>query len=162
MLASVTEGRLLLSSSPAQLPPPLTPVGALILLTKKEGLRELSQRAQEATEVAGMADERQFDLVTAASEAGMNAVVHAGGGTGFVSVNADGTVQVRVEDQGTGIAIENLPKAALARGFSTKATLGHGLKLMLETVDYLYLLTGPGGTTVVLEQERDKPIPGWM
>ena len=109
-----------------------------------------------------MTDERQFDLVTAASEAGMNAVVHAGGGTAGVSASAEGIVQVRVEDQGTGITMENLPKAALSRGFSTKATLGHGLKLMLETVDHLYLLTGPGGTTIVLEQERDKPVPAWL
>ena len=109
-----------------------------------------------------MAEERQFDLVTAASEAGMNAVVHAGSGTGWVSASADGTVQVRVEDQGAGIAMENLPKAALARGFSTKATLGHGLKMMLETVDRLYLLTGKEGTTVVLEQGREAPLPSWL
>ena len=75
----------------------------------------------------------------------MNAVVHAGGGTGRVSVGADGTVQVRVEDHGAGIAMENLPRATLARGFSTKATLGHGLKMMLETVDRLYLLTARQG-----------------
>ena len=66
---------------------------------------------------------------------------------------------MRVEDQGGGIAVENLPRATLSRGFSTKATLGHGLKMMIETADRLYLLTGPSGTTVVLEQERDKPHP---
>ena len=92
----------------------------------------------------------------------MNAIVHGGGGTGRVSVGADGTVQVRVEDQGGGISVENLPRATLSRGFSTQATLGHGLKMMLETADRLYLLTGPTGTTVVLEQERDKPPPAWL
>ncbi len=162
VLASVTEGRLLLSSSPAQLPAVLAPLGASIPLTKEDGLRELRQRTQEAAKMAGMSEERQFDLVTAASEAGMNAVVHAGGGTGTVSAGGNGAVQVRVEDQGTGITMENLPKAALARGFSTKATLGHGLKLMLETVDHLYLLTDPTGTTIVLEQEREPPLPAWL
>lgn len=43
-----------------------------------------------------------------------------------------------------------------------RATLGHGLKLMLETVDRLYLLTGPSGTTIVLEQEQDRPLPAWL
>lgn len=162
VLASVTEGRLLLSSSPAQLPAALTPLGAAILLTREDGLRDLRQRTLEAARVAGMSEERQFDLVTAASEAGMNAVVHAGGGIGTVSSSGDGVVQVRVEDQETGITMENLPKATLSRGFSTKATLGHGLKLMLETVDHLYLLTGLGGTTIVLEQEREPPIPAWL
>ena len=72
------------------------------------------------------------------------------------------SVQVRVEDHGTGISMENLPRAALSRGFSTKATLGHGLKMMLQTADRVYLLTGPGGTTVVLEQERERPVPNWL
>lgn len=58
--------------------------------------------------------------------------------------------------------MENLPRATLSRGFSTKATLGHGLKMMIETADRLYLLTGPSGTIIVLEQERDKPLPAWL
>ena len=162
VLSSVTEGRLLLSTSPAQLPIPLTPHGEAIALTREGGLRGLRLRVQEAAEGAGHSEERQFDLVTAVNEAGMNCIVHGGGGTGQVSVGEDGTVQVRVEDQGGGIAVENLPRATLARGFSTKATLGHGLKMMIETADRLYLLTGPSGTTVVLEQERDKPLPSWL
>ena len=162
VLASVTEGRLLLSSSPAQLPPLFALLGGPIPLSRAEGLRELRQRTQEAAVGAEMIEDRQFDLVTAASEAGMNAVVHAGSGTGWVSVSSEGTVQVRVEDQGAGITMENLPKATLSRGFSTKATLGHGLKMMLETVDRLYLLTGKAGTTVVLEQEQNAPPPNWL
>lgn len=64
-------------------------------------------------------------------------------------------------DQGRGTALEDLPCATLSRGFSTKATLGHGLKMMLETTDRLCPLTGPGGTTIVLEQERDSPLHAW-
>ena len=162
VLASVTEGRLLLSSGPAQLPVPLAPVGDPIPLTRGGGLRDLRLRAQEAAQVAGHSEERQFDLLTAVSEAGMNAVLHGGGGLGQVMVGGDGTVQVRVEDHGGGIAMENLPRATLSRGFSTKATLGHGLKMMLETTDRLFLLTGPTGTTVVLEHERERPLPAWL
>lgn len=162
VLTSVTEGKLLLSTSPAQIPAPLMSVGKPIPLTLEGGLRELRVRAREAGQSAGHSEERQHDLLTAASEAGMNAIAHGGGGTGSVSVGEDGVVQVRVEDQGTGIATENLPRATLARGFSTKATLGHGLKMMLETADRLYLLTGPTGTTVVLEQECSPPHPAWL
>ena len=162
VLSSVTEGKLLLSTSPAHLPPPLTPLGDALPLTRAGGLRDLRLRTQEAARNAGHAEERQHDLLTAVSEAGMNAILHGGGGTGRVSVSEDGTVQVRVEDQGSGIAMENLPRATLSRGFSTKATLGHGLKMMLETADRLYLLTGPTGTTVILEQERDRPLPAWL
>ena len=162
VLSSVTGNKLLLSTSPAHLPPPLTPVGESVALTREGGLRDLRLRAQEASQVAGHSEERQVDLITAVSEAGMNAVLHGGGGSGQVSVGADGTVQVRVEDQGGGISMENLPRATLSRGFSTKATLGHGLKLMLETADRLYLLTGSGGTTVVLEQQRERPLAAWL
>lgn len=160
VLLSVTEGRLHLCHSPADLPAPLSPFGGPVSLTREGGLRELRLLSMDAA--AGMSDEVKHDLVTAVSEAGMNAVVHAGGGTGQVSVGEGGTVQVRVEDHGAGIDTANLPRATLARGFSTKATLGHGLKLMLETADHLYLLTGPEGTTVVLEQERERPLPAWL
>ncbi len=162
VLASVTEGKLLLSNSAMPLPAPLTPVGGPIPLTREGGLWELRRRAQGAAVVAGHSDVRQFDLITAASEAGMNAIVHAGGGTAQVFAGAKGTVQVRVEDRGAGIAVENLPRAALARGFTTAGSLGHGLKMMLETADRLYLLTGPEGTTALIEQEREPPLPAWL
>jgi anti-sigma regulatory factor (Ser/Thr protein kinase) len=100
--------------------------------------------------------------MTAASEAGMNAITHVGRGTAWVSRDGAGTVQVRVADQGGGIDMENLPRATLSRGFSTQGSLGHGLKMMLETADRLHLLTGPTGTTVVLEQERERPLPSWL
>ena len=160
VLLSVTEGHLLLCHQASDLPSPLTPFGGPVSLSREGGLRELRHLALDAAE--GMPEEGRHDLATAASEAGMNAVVHGGGGTGHVSVGQDGTVQVRVEDHGAGISMENLPRATLSRGFSTKATLGHGLKMMLETADRLHLLTGPSGTTVVLEQDRDRPLPAWL
>ena len=33
---------------------------------------------------------------------------------------------------------------------------------MLETIDRLYLLTGPTGTTVVIEQSCLSPLPLWL
>ena len=162
VLASVTEGKLQLCSAPEELPAPFGTALPLLPLTPDAGLYDLRHQAQDLAAAAGHDGLRQYDLITAASEAGMNAIVHAGGGTATVSVSDDGTVQVRVEDHGTGITMENLPRAALARGFSTKATLGHGLKMMLETADRLFLLTGPTGTTLVLEQSRMPPAPAWL
>ncbi len=162
VLASVTEGKLQLCSDPDQLPEPLDTISGTLPLTPNAGLHTLRRQAEDFAASAGHDDLRQYDLMTAASEAGMNAIVHAGGGTASVSVSEGGTVQVRVEDHGTGITMENLPRATLARGFSTKATLGHGLKMMLETADRLFLLTGPAGTTLVLEQDRIAPTPAWL
>jgi hypothetical protein len=33
---------------------------------------------------------------------------------------------------------------------------------MLQTCDRVWLLTGAGGTIVVLEQERNAPEPAWL
>ena len=161
VLAAVTEGKMDLCDGPEGLPTHgETPWGGPILLTPQGGLSHLRHAALEAAEACRLPDVRVQDLVTAANEAGMNAIVHAGAGTARVFFG-EGTVQVWVEDVGTGITMENLPRAALTRGFTTAGTLGHGLKMMLQTVDRLWLLTGPSGTTVVLEQDRLPPEPLW-
>ncbi len=158
VLASVTDGRLQLCDIPADLPAPLPFSCDPVPLTQIRGLGQLRRDAQAAAEAVGLPEERWFDLVLAVGEAGMNAVVHAGAGTGQVFWDLEKqVVQVRIEDQGEGILMENLPRATLKRGYSTKATLGHGMKIILETADCLWLLTGPAGTTVVLEQSLSSP-----
>jgi len=110
---------------------------------------------------ASIPDDRRYDLETAVGEAAMNAVVHAATGTGLVLLDEGGTVQVRVEDGGEGIAVEDLPNATLQRGYSSAGTMGHGFKMILQTTDRVFLLTGAGGTTVVLEQDRARARPTW-
>lgn len=161
MFASVTEGRLRLCSSPDELPAPLTPLEGPITLSAQGGIRELRQRTLRACLAAGLPDDRRYDLETAVGEAAMNAVVHAVTGTGRVFWSDDGTVQVRVEDGGKGIAVENLPHATLQRGYSSAGTMGHDFKMILQTTDRVFLLTGANGTTVVLEQDRARALPDW-
>ncbi len=161
VLAAVTEGKMHLCDGPEDLPAHgESPWGEPIPLTPQGGLRDLRHATLEAAEACRLPDVRAQDMVTAINEAGMNAIVHAGAGTARIFYT-DGTVQVWVEDAGKGITMENLPRAALTRGFTTAGTLGHGLKMMLQTVDRLWLLTGPSGTTVVLEQDRLPPEPLW-
>jgi len=152
-LLSVTEGRLFLCHAPGDLPAPLPCSGEPILLSMTGGLGELRKRTREAADCYGFAPERQYDLITAISEAGMNAAVHAGGGQGRICGSAE-RLQVWVEDQGQGIDVAHLPRAALEKGYSSAGTLGHGMKMMLQSADRVYLLTGASGTTVVVEQGR--------
>lgn len=159
VLAGVTDGKLRLCATPEELPPPGTPFGDAIPLSRTEGLSELRHRADEAAESIGMPDDRRGDLVLAVGEAAMNAVTHAGNGVGTVSLTASGAVQIRVEDHGAGIQMENLPRATLEHGYTTAGTMGQGMKMMLQLLDRLWLRTGEGGTTVVLEQDREAPIP---
>lgn len=91
----------------------------------------------------------------------MNAVVHAGGGFGYVCASAE-MVQVWVEDTGKGIAYDILPRATLEKGWSSGSSLGHGFWLMLNTVDRVWLKTSEAGTVVVIEQQRTEPLPDWL
>jgi PAS domain S-box-containing protein len=151
VLASVTAGKLCLCFDDADLPS--DPPGADgIPLTPTEGLRPLRRRAEEAACSEGFDPNRTYDLITAASEAGMNAVVHAGGGAAYVRVLPNHIVQIWIVDEGPGISIENLPRATLEKGYTTAGTLGHGMKMMLRAVDRVYLRTTSSGATVVLEQ----------
>ncbi len=159
VLASVTEGKLRLCYTPDDLPAPLPPVGETIFLSLSGGIRELRHRAEAAALARGFHKDRWYDLVTAASEAAMNAVVHAGGGEGRVHADGDGMIQVWVRDHGQGIDVAHLPRATLEKGYTTAGTLGHGMKMMLQTADRIFLLTGAEGTTVVLEQDRVAPVP---
>ena len=159
-LASVTGGRFRLCASADDLPEPLPGTLEPIPLTK-ESLRAVRLRATEAAKSAGLSTERINDLVTAVGEATMNAVTHAHDGVAHIRVDGN-EVQVWIEDQGGGIEMNRLPEATLRHGHSTAGTLGHGFKMMLQTTDRLWLLTGLNGTTVVLEQGREAPLPNWL
>ena len=161
ILLSVTEGRLRLCQTPDDLPVRLTDVGQPIVLSAP-ALRLLRKQIADAIQTAGLNKERGGDFLIAASEAAMNAIVHAGGGTATVGASREGRVQIWVEDTGAGIEMSRLPRATLDRGYTTAGTLGHGFKLTLTTADTVWLLTGPTGTTVVVEQNRDTPLPPWI
>ena len=159
VLSSVTEGRLILCMSPADLPPSLTRFADPILLSAMGGIRELRRQSVGACQAAGIPDLRLCDFEMAVGEAAMNAVVHSDTGMGSVFLDERGTVQVWVEDKGKGIAVADLPNATLRRGYSTSGTMGHGFKMILSAVDRVHLLTGGAGTTVVIEQDRTHPMP---
>jgi anti-sigma regulatory factor (Ser/Thr protein kinase) len=166
VLASVTQGRLRLLDRPDQLPPRLAPIdNAEPIALAAPSLRALRHRAAQAAASLELDETTGDDLVIAVGEAALNAVAHAKEGMGSVGVDAvTGTVQVWIEDKGGGIDLAQIPRATLERGFSIGKTpgFGHGFWMILETVHRLWLLTGPSGTTVVLEMDRTAPEPGWL
>jgi len=165
VLASVTQGKLVLCDSRAELPTPLAPValGAPISLSR-QALKAVRSRVTEAAIRCGLPQDRLQDLITAASESAMNALQHAGGGRAQVYEGDDShRVQVWIEDEGKGIDLDRLPRATLETGFTTGGGgIGHGFFLMLSLADRVYLLTGPEGTTVVLEKARASQEPAWL
>ena len=158
---SLTEGKFTLCLTDTDLPELLDPAAEMVPLTVPT-LRVLRKRLKSVTQSLNFSPERAQDIETGVGEAAMNAATHGGGGEGWVCADANrGIVQVRVHDNGGGISEEALPRV-LEKGVSTAGTLGHGFYLMLHTCDRLYLLTGPGGTTVVLEMDRQSPEPAWL
>jgi len=86
----------------------------------------------------------------------MNAVVH--GGEAVIRAD-DEAIQAWIADQGSGIQIAELPRATLERGDSTKDSLAHGFWMMLRAADTVHLLTGGGGTRIVLTLSRRPVVP---
>ena len=158
VLRSVTEGKLIFCSSEWELPPQYDPVGEPIPVAGST-LSGVRFQVTSLARAQGFAVERTDDLSTAVSEAAMNAVVHAGGGTSTVCLSPAGIIQVWIEDKGRGIDLGQLHHATLEKGYSTAGSLGYGFFLMLRCIDKLFLLTGPTGTTAVLEQAKDAPAP---
>jgi anti-sigma regulatory factor (Ser/Thr protein kinase) len=117
----------------------------------------------EAAQQCQLPEEKAQDLTLAASEAAMNAIVHAGGGKARVCADpAQGNVQVWIVDNGGGIGVDQLHRAILERGFTTGGVgFGHGYFLILRSAERVHLLTGSAGTTVVLEQTREPRQPTW-
>ena len=153
LVSSLTEGKFQLCLTESDLPTPQPRVSATVPLASAT-LRVLRDQVHIIATDTGLSDERRADLVIAVGEVSLNAVVHAGGGEGWVCADKDRrTVQVWIADSGTGISDEALPHV-LERGVSSAGTLGHGFWLVLRTCDRIYLLTGPHGTTVVLEQDH--------
>jgi anti-sigma regulatory factor (Ser/Thr protein kinase) len=152
ILDSVTDGRLKLCADRSDLPDPLGPEPATISITAPSGLRGLRKLVRDAASQAGFETSQDHGLLSSVHEAAMNALVHAGAAT-VRCYSAQNRVQVWIEDTGPGISLDKLPIATLKQGYSSIGTAGQGWHLILSFVDAAYLLTGPDGTTLVLEMD---------
>lgn len=157
VLFNVTEGRLRLCEDRGELPTALEDCGEPCPLDGTGALRIFRRRIEEIAEESGFSVERSQDLITGASEVAMNAIVHGGGGVARLCAEPGKMLQLWVEDHGEGMALGTLHRATLEKGYTTAGTMGYGWFLTLRTVDRVWLLTGPFGTAVVLEQEVTAP-----
>jgi PAS domain S-box-containing protein len=162
VLSSATDGKLRLCHTRQELPTPMTEYGGYVSLQATSGIAEMRHIVRDTAITCGLPEERWQDLVTAVGEASMNAVVHGRGGFGRVYYKPGEMAQVWIEDKGTGISLMNLPRATLECGYTTAGTMGCGFSFILKTADRLWLLTGPTGTTLVIENDIAKPELPWL
>lgn len=149
VLYSVTGGKVRLCEAQeiaGEWPPALDPLP----IRREMDVRNVREAAREAALRAGMVPDRVADFALCVSEAVTNALLHGSGGVAAIGVR-DGRLRVRVQDYGDGIAPENLSRATLLKGWSSRASMGLGFTVINETADRVYLHTGPAGTTVIVE-----------
>jgi PAS domain S-box-containing protein len=160
ILYSVTEGRLRFCEHDSELPA-RAPCRVDDTEFDRFGLAGVRADVRQSAISLGIHDQRLNDLVTAVSEAAMNAVVHAKSAQYSVCEHRE-AIQVWIKDYGNGIELSQLHRATLERGFTTEDSLGHGFWLMLHTCDRIWLHSSSAGTTLVLEQDTAPPDPLWL
>ena len=132
-------------------------LGRLEIVEAKD-VPQVRRLVEKAMEGQDLAEERVADLALCATEAVGNVIKHAD--SGLVEVKGcKETIRVLVDDNGPGIDFAHLPSAVLTAGYSTAPSLGMGYSILLEMLDRVFLCTGEGGTTLILEMVREEPDP---
>ena len=119
-------------------------------IVEEQDVRGVREAVRNASMAAGMNADRAADLGLCASEAATNALLHGRGGWAAVG-SQEGRLRVRIEDQGSGITPEHLPRATLLKGWSSRDSMGLGFTVIKETADRILLSTGGEGTTIIIE-----------
>jgi anti-sigma regulatory factor (Ser/Thr protein kinase) len=94
----------------------------------------------------GVAAGARRRLELCVSEATTNMLVHGGGGGTMSLLRVDGRLRVIVADRGPGLNFINWTEAG-----SRQPSMGYGYKIILDTLERVYLHTGDEGTTLVLD-----------
>lgn len=100
---------------------------------------------------------RMMQVKLAVSEAATNMLKHALGGEVKIFAHED-CLQVLVCDEGSGIALHELPKTFVASGYSSKKSLGRGFGVMYASSDRMFLYTDRSGTQLLLEFDGIKDL----
>jgi PAS domain S-box-containing protein len=104
----------------------------------------------------GLSRDSAAEFEFAVGEALANAIKHVGAAK--VEAGRSGvSVWVAVIDKGKGIDTFAIPKVALVKGYTTKASMGLGYTMIIEFSDKVKLATSSKGTTVILEK-RLQPL----
>ena len=93
-------------------------------------------------------EERRQQTILGISEGVTNMLMH-GGGHGMITVRDVGNCfRFVLSDQGPGL---NFANWAMTPAKSNQASMGYGLKIIIDNFDSVGLHTGPNGTTLVLD-----------
>jgi len=156
VLFAVTNGKIRLCDAreiEAEWPPLQDPIA----IQRPEDIRSVREAVRKVGKDAGMEAARVEEFGLCACEAATNALVHGNGGAASLAYRED-RLRIRVADEGHGIPAEDLHRATLVKGWSSRASMGLGFTIINESADQVLLSTGESGTTLIVEMGR-RPAP---
>lgn len=123
-----------------------------LTLQTAQDLARLREALREAIAPYGLSSKTLLQYTVAVNEAASNTLKHGTGGTiSLYLFPTERVCRTVVYDQGRGILLEDLPRAMLKPGFSTKQSLGVGFQVMLTFTDRVWLNSSAVGTKLVLD-----------
>lgn len=119
-------------------------------INKAEDIMKIREKSRIM--LNGSATEKKIGkIILCISELTTNVLKHAKKGNYELLLEKDKRILVWVSDKGNGINIDLLERAFFEKGFSTKKSLGYGMKIILSYSDKIYINTDNTGTSIVLE-----------
>lgn len=117
-----------------------------------EDLKEVRKTLMKVLEPYNLSKTKILHYSVAVNEAATNTLRHSKGGyIDYYISEQEKVCRVVIYDEGEGIMLYELPKAALVQGYSTQNSLGAGFHAMLTFADRVLLNSSPQGTKVVME-----------
>lgn len=122
---------------------------------EKSDIPVVRNKAKEVLESCGIHRGKVASYILLISEGITNILKHAKDGRLTITKTKE-SLNIIIEDHGTGFPLDNLPYMVLTEGYSTKKSLGQGFTLMLKLTDQLLLKTSSKGSTIVLALNIEK------
>lgn len=122
---------------------------------EKSDIPKARNKAKESMIEEGIPSNKISSYTLLISEAITNILKHAKDGR-LLIVRTDKSLNILIEDTGSGFPLKILPYTVLMAGYSTKKSLGQGFTLMLKLATQVLLKTSSSGSAIVLIFEEDE------
>ncbi len=118
-------------------------------LTESGGVAQARDVVEAVLRREGLDATGCTDYVLCVSEAASNMLLHGGGGGTLTLRRLDDRLRAVVADEGPGLNFVNWMEPPSSQG---QASMGYGLKIIVDNLDTVSLHTGDRGTTLLLDR----------
>lgn len=122
-------------------------------IEERSDISRIRHQAKKSFEARQFSKSAVMNFLLVLSEAMTNVYKHASHGKVMI-VEKDGALHLIVEDSGTGIPLDQLPKATLFSGYSSMDSMGQGFTIMLKIASCVHLHTSEEGSKLVISFDQ--------